>query len=211
MRVFWNWCEIRRILDGDWFITDIKVWQSSLVLVKWLNRYCSTRAFIKISNWQSPNEIMNIYVAVQVKSWMWELCNIAPQITCTSLSCEGTDLRTATISKTQQHSEAYKGSFLTSEKKADRRRYANKKKVSTAGIDNAKENTRNFNLQHRSRSVFIQKITIRGYFKFSFGQVWVRVVVFLGKDDLTLGGNLPNQTLLVCIFIRGDDEREKSW
>lgn len=209
MKAFWNWCEIRRILGDDWFLTDTKVWQGSLVLIKWLNGYCSTRAFIKVSNWQSPNEIMNIYVAVQVKSRMWELCNIAPQITCTNLSCEGTDLRTATISKTQQRSKAYK-SFFTSEKKADRLRYGNKKKVSTAGIDNAKENTRNFNLRHRSRSVFIQKITIRGYFRFSFGQVWVRAAAFLGKDDLTLGGNLPNKTLLVYIFIRGDDERGES-
>lgn len=151
-----------------------------------------------------------IFMSVQVESRMWELCNIAPQITCTNLSCEGTDLRTATISKTLQHSEAYKGSFFTSEKKADQRRDANKEKVSTAGIDNAKENTRNFNLQHRSRSVFIQKITIRGYFKFSFGRVWVHAEAFLGKDDLTLGGNLPNKTLLVYIFIRGDGEREKS-
>lgn len=85
-----------------------------------------------------------------------------------------------------------------------------KKKLSTAGIDNAKENTRDFNLRHRSRSVFIQKITIRGYFRFGFGQVWVRAAAILGKDDLTLGGNLRNKTLLVYIFIRGDDEREKS-
>ena len=147
---------------------------------------------------------------VQVESRMWELCNIAPQITCTNLSCEGSDLRTATISTTLQHSQAYKGSFFTSEKKADRRRDANKKKVSTAGIDNAKENTRNFNLQHRSRSVFIQKITIRGYFKFSFGRFWVHAAACLGRDDLTLGGNVPNKALLVSIFIRGDDEWEKS-
>lgn len=60
---------------------------------------------------------MNIYVAVQVKRRMWELCNIAPQITCANLSCEGTDLRTATISKTHEHSEAYKGSFFTSKKR----------------------------------------------------------------------------------------------
>lgn len=58
--------------------------------------------------------------------------------------------------------------------------------------------------------MFIQKITIRGYFKFSFGRVWVHAEAFLGKDDLTLGGNLPNKTLLVYIFIRGDGEREKS-
>lgn len=58
--------------------------------------------------------------------------------------------------------------------------------------------------------MFIQKITIRGYFRFGFGQVWVRAAAILGKDDLTLGGNLPNKTLLVYIFIRGDDEREKS-
>jgi len=54
--------------------------------------------------------------------------------------------------------------------------------------------------------VFIQKITIRGYFKLSFGRVWVHAVAFLGKDDLTLGGNLQIKGLLVYIFIRGDDE-----
>ena len=121
-----------------------------------------------------------IFMSVQVKSRMWELCNITPQITSTNLSCEGTDLRTATISKTQQHSERTREVSLAA-KKADRRRYANKKKVSKAGIDNAKENTRNFNLRHRSRSVFIQKITIRGYFNFSFGQVWVRAAAYLVK------------------------------
>lgn len=58
--------------------------------------------------------------------------------------------------------------------------------------------------------MFIQKITIRGLFKCSFGRVLVRCVVFFGKDDLTLGGNLPRKFLVVYIFIREDDDRGTS-
>lgn len=53
--------------------------------------------------------------------------------------------------------KTYTGSFFASEKKADQHQYANKKKVSTAGIDNAKKNTTDFNLrQEKPLCVYIK-------------------------------------------------------
>lgn len=134
---FCDWSDFCASFADDWRKDDTTVWQSILVVIKWLGEYCSGCVFIKLSNWQSPNRFMNIDNDAGGTQGKWVFCNITPQIAYPNLSWLRTNLCLSNVYQNRATLKSGGRCVFASVKRASRW-HPSKKHVKTGRKDDGK-------------------------------------------------------------------------